>query len=252
MPIDYTVDRTHGVRGDQMARLTLQGQRSGLRDLAYRSIRDAIVKMEIAPGERITEESLSDQLGVSRPVLRESLQRLQVEQLIDRLDNGRLRVRPATTEDVVHLYSVRSALEQLAVREAGVHMSAKHLADLSAAIEQMHDAETYDPRTVTEGGAQFHHKLAEIAGNPVNDLLMQQIRGPIDRFRHLSVTLSARPHHSVEEHEAILAALTENNIDAAATAMHQHIMSGRDAVLEAIKSLAAEGHPGVTDGLAVV
>lgn len=232
-----------------MSRVSLQGQRSGLRDMAYRSLRNAVVRMEIAPGERITEESLSQQLGISRPVLREALQRLEVERLVERLGNGRLRVRPAATEDVMHLYAVRSALEQLAVREAGARLTQSDLAEMSRAIQRMHEAETTDPRTVTEGGGEFHRKIAAIAANPINDLLMHQISGPIDRFRQLSVTVSARPHHSVEEHEAILAALSEGRVDAAAAAMHRHILSGRDAVVEAMKVLAAQGYPGVTDGL---
>lgn len=217
--------------------LALQGQRRGLRDLAYSTIRDAIITLQIPPGERITEESLSEQLGVSRPVLRESLQRLQVEQLIDRLDNGRLRVRPVTTEDVMHLYSVRSALEQLAVREASERMTEKDRNRLAEQLVQLRRSATEpDRQAVTDSGTQFHHLLAQIAANPVNTHLMRQIQGPIDRLRHLSVTNSTRPSRSITEHENILAALTAHDTDAAAHAMHLHIIAGRDSVLHALET----------------
>lgn len=96
--------------------------------------------------------------------------------------------------------------------------------------------ESHDPGSVGGHGSRFHRRLAAVAGNPVNDLLMEQIRGPIDRFRHLSVRVAARPRHSVDEHEAILAALLGGDVDGAAAAMDRHIMSGRDTVLAALDS----------------
>ncbi|WP_216900556.1 GntR family transcriptional regulator [Nocardia alni] len=218
-----------------MTRLTLTGQRRGLRELAYESIRDALITLRIAPGERITEEGLSEELGVSRPILREALQRLQVEQLVDRLDNGRMRARPVSADDVRHLYAVRSALEQLAVREAGARLTDPLRMELTTVVGQMRSAtKVSDVPAVTELGDRFHRQLAAIAANPVNDQLMEQIRGPIDRFRHLSVTVASRPKDSTAEHEAVLAALLAGDLETAAAAMDRHIVSGRDAVLLAL------------------
>lgn len=225
-----------------MPGLVLHGERRGLRDLVYGSIRDAIVSLEIAPGERITEEGLCGQLGVSRPVLREALQLLQVDQLVDRLDNGRMRVRPITAEDVEHLYAVRSALEQLVVREAAARLSDEHRELLSAELAGMRRAEEAgDQHALAASGTRFHQLLATVAGNPVNDRLMRQIQGPIDRLRQLSVTVSTRARHSVAEHAAVLDALVSGRVDAAADAMHRHIMSGRRAVLLAVAERTATG-----------
>jgi DNA-binding FadR family transcriptional regulator len=80
-----------------------------------------------------------------------------------------------------------------------------------------------------------------IAANPVNDRMMHLPRGQIDRYRHLSVATSAPPHQSVGEHEAILRALEVGDVSAAKRAMHDHIVTGRDSVLVAVRSLSDSG-----------
>jgi DNA-binding GntR family transcriptional regulator len=219
-----------------MAGLVLHTGRRGLRELAYASIRDAIVTLQITPGESITEESLSGELGVSRPVLREALQRLQFDQLIERLDNGRLRVRPITVSDTAHLYAVRSALEQLTVREALPRLSEADIVELDALVGKMRAAEqSGEHSAIVEWGGQFHQLLARAAANPVNDHLIDQIRTQLDRLRHVSIKMAARPPESVSEHAAILDGLKTGDPDAAAQAMAAHIESGRSAAIQTIE-----------------
>lgn len=94
-------------------------------------------------------------------MVREALQRLEVEGLIERSGNGRMHARPASALDVEHLYAVRSALEQLAVGEAAARMTPEVLVELSAALDRMRDArEAADPQRVTDGGGDFHGILA--------------------------------------------------------------------------------------------
>jgi DNA-binding GntR family transcriptional regulator len=219
-----------------MPGVTLQTGRRGLRELAYLSLRDAIVTLQIAPGDRITEESLSNELGVSRPVLREALQRLQFDQLIERLDNGRLRVRPITVAETEHLYAVRSALEQLSVREASPRLGVTDLTALAKMVGTMRSAQAAgDHAAMVATGGDFHRYLARVAANPVNDYLVGQIRTQLDRLRHVSVSVAARPHESVSEHAAILDALEAGDLDRAVRAMEIHIHSGRAAAIRAIE-----------------
>lgn len=223
-----------------MSRLALRGARSSLRDLAYERLREALIHSEVVPGAKITEEALAEDLGVSRPLVREALQRLEVEGLVERSDNGRMRARSVTVEDVHHLYAVRSALEQLAVEQAAVVLTAAGYGELEDALDRMRRAEAAThPQRVTEGGGDFHGILFRIAANPVNDQAMRLLRGRIDRYRHLSVTARARPRHSVAEHERILAALVAHDVAAAKRHMHDHVEAGRDAVLETLDELAS-------------
>lgn len=228
-----------------MPGLVMQTGRRGLRELAYLSIREAICTLQIAPGDRITEESLSGELGVSRPILREALQRLQFDQLIERLDNGRLRVRPITVADTEHLYAVRSALEQLTMREATARVTATDLAALAGMVDTMRAAQRAgEHAAMVAAGGEFHQRLAQVAANPVNDHLMDQIRTRLDRLRNVSVKLEARPHESVSEHAAILDGLKTGDPEIAAGAMDCHIESGRTAAIKVTQQFVdAESGP---------
>lgn len=220
-----------------MAELSLQGERRSLRDLAYGTLREAIVRARFEPGASITEEQLAADLGVSRPVIREALQRLQSEGLIERSGNGRMFVRPATVEDARAHYAVRAALEQLTVEEASKRITADHFDRLERSLAQMRRArDRRGESTVADSGGEFHAILVEIAGNPVNAQLMDMIGARIDRYRHLSVARTAkRTQQSVREHEEILAALRAGDVDEAKAVMKRHIAASEKSAVQALK-----------------
>ncbi|HEY1700159.1 MAG TPA: GntR family transcriptional regulator [Trebonia sp.] len=220
-----------------MEDLSLRGERRNLRDLAYESLRDAIIRARLTPGAAVTEEQLAGRLGVSRPIVREAVQRLQTEGLIERASNGRMSVSPATVDDARAHYAVRTALELLAVEEAARRMTPGGLAELDAALGHMRAARDHrSGETVADGGREFHDILADIAGNPVNIALMRLIKARIDRYRHLSVAASdKRSPQSVDEHEQILSALRAADVTAAKEAMRRHIAGSEESVLRALE-----------------
>jgi DNA-binding GntR family transcriptional regulator len=220
-----------------LAGLSLQGERRSLRDLVYGTLREAIVRAKIAPGAAVTEEGLAADLGVSRPVIREAVQRLHSEGLIERSGNGRMFIRPATAEDARAHYAVRAALEQLTVEEAARRLTPQALARLEAALGLMRDArDRTSDATVADGGGEFHAILVEIAANPVNAQLMDLIGARIDRYRHLSVAATAqRTERSVREHEEILEALKADDVEAAKAAMRRHIAASEQSALRALE-----------------
>ncbi|MQA80929.1 MAG: FCD domain-containing protein [Streptosporangiales bacterium] len=222
--------------GNPSAGLSLQGERRSLRDLAYGTLRDAIVRTRIAPGAPITEEKIAADLGVSRPVVREAVQRLQSEGLIERAGNGRMFVRPATVEDARAHYAVRGALEQLTVEEAITRLTPDGVDRLEGALAHMREArDRTGGKTVADGGGEFHAILADIAANPVNAQLMDMIRARMDRYRYLSVaTTAVRTEQSVREHEEILDALRAGDVEEAKAAMRRHIAASEESALHAL------------------
>jgi DNA-binding GntR family transcriptional regulator len=215
-----------------MTGLSRHGERTGLREMVYRSIREDVISMRMPPGEPVTEESLAADLSVSRPVLRESLQRLQAEGLVERRSNGRIRVTEMSLTHARNLYVARAALEEATVRQACERRTPEHL-------RRLH--ETLDTLTIpsAEGaaltGRSFHDQIADIADNPVIDRLMQQLAGQIDRYRNLSVTTKTRPEESIVEHREILDALERADVDGATAAMRRHVLASRDSVLAAVE-----------------
>jgi DNA-binding GntR family transcriptional regulator len=221
--------------------LRLTGRRVSLKDVAYRSLRDAIVDLQLAPGETVTEERLASELGVSRSILREALQRLQTEGLLDRLSNGRLRVTPTSLEEVHHLYVVRTAIARVAVDEAVPRVTAADVDRLREAIAIFRrDSEQGDIPTLVRSGTRFHDLIFEIAANPVNTAVMAVIQPRIDRYRHISVASThQRPGRSLAELERVSAALAERDAPAAGDAMAAHIAASEQAVVAALSGAPA-------------
>jgi len=217
--------------------LSLQGERRSLRDLAYRTLRDAIVRTQIAPGAPVTEEKLASDLRVSRPVVREAVQRLESEGLIERAGNGRMFVRPLTVDDARAHYAVRAALEQLTVEEAAKRLTPEGIRRLEAALAHMRDArDRSGAASVADGGGEFHAILEEIAANPVNAQLMDLVRARVDRYRHFSVAATdARTQRSVDEHEEILDALRNGDVEEAKAAMRRHIAASEESAVRALE-----------------
>lgn len=220
-----------------MPDLSLQGERRSLRDLAYRTLRDAIVRTQIAPGAPVTEEKLASDLRVSRPVVREAVQRLESEGLIERAGNGRMFVRPLTVDDARAHYAVRAALEQLTVEEAAKRLTPEGIRRLEAALAHMRDArDRSGAASVADGGGEFHAILEEIAANPVNAQLMDLVRARVDRYRHFSVAATdARTQRSVDEHEEILDALRNGDVEEAKAAMRRHIAASEESAVRALE-----------------
>ena len=134
--------------------------------LAAESIRSMILSGRLAPGERLIEERLTEELGISRPPLREALRLLQQEGLIDTRPRRGSTVTTLTDQDVYEILTLRSALERLAV-ELGVPVrSPERLAACRAALQRMDAAARREDRgaLVTHAYA-FHASIVALAGH---------------------------------------------------------------------------------------
>lgn len=215
--------------------LRLSGfQYMATRDWVYHALLEAIVRGQLKPRAWLSEPNLAKQLEVSRTPLREALQRLQSDLLIERGQNGKLHVRGLSRKEASDLYAVRTSLEQLTVEEAVANMSGSKLAALEESLERMRLG-AGQVEAVAEGGREFHDVLLEIAANEMTSWVLGQLKPHIDRYRFLSTgTSPERRLQAVREHEDIFEALREGDVESAKLAMRRHIENGRDTVLAAL------------------
>lgn len=206
------------------------------RDWVYHALLEAIVRGQLRPGAWLSEASLATQLEVSRTPLREALQRLQSDLLIERGQNGKLYVRGLSGKEARDLYAVRASLEELTVEEAAANMTVAKLATLEEILERMRSA-IDQVEDVAEGGRDFHDVLLEIAGNEITSWTLGQLKPHIDRYRFLSTrTSQERGMQAVREHEEIYESLRDGDVQAAKASMRRHIEKGRETVLTALAS----------------
>src|SRR4029079_17503775 len=145
-------------------------------DFVYESLRDAISDGRIAGGERVREEEVARNLGVSRTPVRVALQRLQQRGILVHGPGRGLVVAQLGHEQVVELYAMREILEGSAARFAAQHATAGEIATLYQLQEELRTAEGDDMLHITLN-RRFHQAIYEAAHNRY---LMQTLESLLD------------------------------------------------------------------------
>ncbi|WP_291050358.1 GntR family transcriptional regulator [Herbiconiux sp.] len=224
---------------------TVPSQASGL----FERMRSAILTLELAPGERLTERGLEAAFAGSRTPVRAALMRLENEGLVLREGHaGRgWVVAPIDVAEIRSLAELREAVESMAVRLA-VERAVD--ADLDAVAELLTaGGPAADEDEGLRAGSDFHVELATLSGNP---LLADAVRGAMTRLartRWLEVRTAASRAQARDEHQAIVDALRARDADRAAALVAAHI---RDTNERLVHFLTAERRRLRGHGLSIV
>ncbi len=170
--------------------------------LAADAIRKLILSGELAEGERLIEERLTEQLGISRPPLREALRVLEQEGLIVTRPRRGSTVATLTDQDVYEILTLRSALERLAV-ELGVPVRHRSRLDAAtAALEEMERcAADQDRGSLVQAGYGFHSALIALAGHRRLEEAYASVQQQL--LLCMARNLYAREHHYEDLNEHV-------------------------------------------------
>lgn len=134
----------------------------------YRGIYAAVMERRLAPGEWLREEELATSFGVSRTVVRQALQRLSQDQLVELHHNRGARVPLPERDDVAHVFEARRVCECEIARKLGGRLTAAQLEELHALVDAEERASADgDAATAVRMSGEFHRRLALLHGNPV-------------------------------------------------------------------------------------
>lgn len=206
--------------------------RVSLRDQAVEALREMVISGALPAGGRINEAELAEELGISRGPLREAIQRVGAEGLVELRGNRGAFVREIAVDDVGLIYEVREALESAAAQRAARVATAAQIADLERQVAQVDeiiqsgDAHSGDSNNrLLELTNDFHITILEICQNPYlarygNDLHIQ-----LRVARLHSEHSPERAKQVLEEHRSIVAALSKRDGAAAYKAMSEHLMN---------------------------
>lgn len=200
----------------------------------YMRLKDMAVTFQVRPGERINEVALSREFQVSRTPLREALNRLVAEHLIEFRPGAGFFCRALDPKTIFELYELRSILEVSAVRIACERGTKERIAALRDQLfESGLKTANRTIAEVTEGDEAFHIEIAGIAGN---DELVRQLSQINDRIRFIRwVDMASRVGTTKGEHVRILEALEARDADTAAAVMQSHIEKRMDQIVDAVK-----------------
>jgi DNA-binding GntR family transcriptional regulator len=188
---------------------------------AYSLILEAIDVGVYRPGDRLVESELADRFGVSRTPIREALQRLETQSLLER-DGRSLIVASLDHNQMSELYVVRRELEGLAARLAARHATEEEVRILREMVEE-DNALMDDPPALARANRRFHKQI-HLASH--NRYLVQQLDLVHRTMALMATTSLAAEGRSViaqSEHDAIVRAIEERNEDAADDALRSHI-----------------------------
>lgn len=200
------------------------------------AVREAIVKGEYAPGQRLIETDLCERFGTSRFIARAALQELSARGLVEFQPNKGARVRNISLDEAIEITEIRMLLEAHAAARAAKRVTQAEAGRLRAIVADMHAAVgRADLLTYIDLNARLHGTIRDIAAHPTAARLLAQLGDQTVRHQFILSLGPGRPAVSLPQHEAIVIAVTERDPAGAEQAMREHLQSVIDA-LQAIAS----------------
>ncbi|MFJ2293937.1 GntR family transcriptional regulator [Streptomyces sp. NPDC087894] len=202
------------------------------RQLALTRLRQAILHGEMAPAQRLVENELAAQFGVTRASVRAALIELESEGLVERIRNRGSRVRVVSVDEAVAITECRMALEGLCAAKAAVAAGDGQLDRLTEVGEAMTKAVADgEPMLYSDLNHELHALIREFSGQQTAVSLLERLNGQLVRHRFQLALRPGRPQQSLSEHLAMIDAIRARDPQAAEAAVRSHLAS----VIEALR-----------------
>jgi DNA-binding GntR family transcriptional regulator len=222
---------------------TASAERTRASDRAYATLLDEIQSGALAPGTVLAEVEQAARLGVSRTPLREALQQLSADGLVEQLSPRVTVVTDIDADDIRSLFEIRRALEESAARLAADRGDAELFAALSAEF-----AEAAASLGASTGRDDYYALIArfdaEIDAAVANTHLvsaLRTVRTHLARARRLARDNRRRLAVSVSEHALIARAISAGDAELAAHSTHVHLHNALSSILNSIDAPSPEG-----------
>ena len=207
-----------------------------LRDVVFNTLRRAILRGELKPGERLMEIQLANKLGVSRTPIREAIRKLELEGLVLMVPRKGAEVAEITEKNLRDVLEVRCALEELAVQLACDRIDGERMQQLLDAAAHFRDIlGTADITELGEADEAFHDVIFQATGNQRLIQLLNNLREQMYRYRIEYLKKKECYPQLLEEHAAIIQAIREHDKAKATGITVQHINNQVDTVVDTLR-----------------
>ena len=206
-------------------------QRNSLASLVQTEIERRILDGELESGEKLTEATIAERLGVSRGPVREAFRMLDEAGLVRTEKNRGVFVRDVPIEEALEIFELRAVMDEYVGRKLAQTVTGPQIKELRQQVDSMEQA-------TRAGNAQdyhrinlaFHDRLLELTGNAKFTATYRKLVNELSLFRRQNLTDESMAVYS-REHRSIVKAIAARDPDAAAKAMFQHVMNSRDRTL---------------------
>lgn len=206
---------------------------------AYETVKRAIIRCQLAPGQQVSESQLAARFGLGRAAVRTALGRLSVEDLVRPVARSGHVIAPITLSGVRDVFDVRRQLEPLAVwRAASSSPDPVRLQELETACREARyvpgDDDAVD--TFLRANTALHVGVASYGGNARMAHLLEGLLETSERFFHLALGRTDRNEEMYHEHHDLIAALTAGDAERARTVAVEQIEASERMVVDALLS----------------
>jgi len=187
----------------------------------YRILKTRIIKGDLKPGEKLLENKIAEQLGISRTPVREALRELTAEGFVGTTPNQAIIVSTVTFDEIWDLLQIRGVLEGLAAKVAAKKISPEKIERLNKIIDQMkHDLvnKSTSKKNIlnfSKLDIEFHDLILNICGNKWLIQIHNNLKNHIERFRIRSFSIPGTFSKSLNEHCKILDAIKKGDSELA-------------------------------------
>jgi len=204
-----------------------------VREKTYEFLKERVLSGRFKPGERLTEEYLAAELGVSRTPIREALHKLELEGLVRPLETRGFCVSQDTKEEIEEIFEIRTILEGYALRYVCKHVQEDTLNRLDAIIAKAEKAyQNHKIDAVFKYNTQFHDTLhGLIAHKPRLLGLIVDLRQYVLRYRKDTLQHVHGVRRSIDGHHKLMLALRLGDPDLCERIMREHIREAREDAL---------------------
>lgn len=207
-----------------------------LREVVFNTLRDAILKGELEPGEHLMEVQLANKLGVSRTPIREAIRQLEAEGLVIMTPRKGAVVSEITKEDLTDVLEVRKTLEKFAVELACNNIDREELDKLHQCHEIFKGAfEAGELTEIANKDEEFHDVIYVATRNKRLIQILNNLREQIYRYRLEYIKDAKKWMNLIEEHDNLIRAIEEKDVETAKSVIGDHIDNQKQTILENLK-----------------
>lgn len=207
-----------------------------LRDVVFRTLRQAILTGDMKPGERLLEIQLANKLGVSRTPIREAIRMLELEGLVVMVPRRGAQVAQITEKSMSDVLEVRCALDELAVELACARITEEEKEELREACDAFEKAtQTGEVHVIAKADVDFHDIIFKVAGNPRLTQMVNNLAEQMYRYRFEYIKDESQHQMLVKEHRRICESICKGDVEASKTAIKEHIENQEKSIIRQIR-----------------
>lgn len=203
---------------------------------AYARLKAAIISGELGPGEKLSENDLSQNLSISRTPIREAFRQLQMEGYITVISNRGAFVSKLPTDEIEDTYDVVSILEGYSAELAAKNINAEKLKNLKTLQRELLVCASHKRyREYMEKNTVFHRFITQMSGNHILAKTVTELRSRVFRYRFTSVTIPGFLDRYAADHDKIIEAIRNKDSVKARKFMTAHVLFVKEVLVSFLK-----------------